>query len=428
MKGVLIVIGGLGDRRCKLFGGRTPLEVAEKPNLDYMANKGQLGLMYPVNKESAPESDTAIVCILGNEPFLSSSGVFEAIGAGIKLERGDLALRTNFGTLKAKKSELEKGKIIDRRAGRTLTTKEAEILGKEINKIYVPRPFLFKPTIQHRGVLVMRGGFSDNITNTDPAYHFKGKFKEDNKFRFSIPLDDDENSQYTSNMVNEFIEQSFNKLQDHPINEDRKAKGLLPANILLTRDAGMKIPELKKMSSWMAVQYMPIEIGICKTAGMEVFSFPYPEMKNFDVYENLHNALDMAIKFSIKSLKKNHKDFQYAYIHFKETDVPGLDNKPHEKKAMIEELDKKFFSFLRKFAEKNKIRVAVASDHSTPCSLKTISSDPVPVLLFDGKAQGIEKDECVVFNEIEAKKGRLGEIIGKEFLNKIGFHKVYVSQ
>jgi 2,3-bisphosphoglycerate-independent phosphoglycerate mutase len=428
MKGVLVVIGGLGDRRCKQFGGRTPLEVAEKVNLDYMAKKGKLGLLYPVNKETAPESDTAVVCILGNEPFLSSSGVFEAIGAGIKLERGDLALRTNFGTLKAKKSELEKGKIIDRRAGRTLTTKEAEVLGQEINKIYLPRKFLFKPTIQHRGVLVMRGGFSDNITNTDPAYHIKGKFVEHHNFRFSFPLDDDENSQYTSNIINELIEQSFNKLEEHPINKEREAKGLLPANILLTRDAGIKIPELKKMKGWMAIQYMPLEIGICKVAGMEVFSFPYPEMKDFDVYENIHNALDKAIKFSINTLKKNHKQFHYAYIHFKETDIPGLDNKPHEKKTMIEKIDKKFFSFLRKFAEKNDIKVAVTSDHSTPCSVKSISSDPVPILLFGGKGQDkTEKDECVVFNEIEARKGSLGEMTGKEFLNKINFHKIYSS-
>ena len=89
---------------------------------------------------------------------------------------------------------------------------------------------------------------------------------------------------------------------------------------------------------------------------------------------------------------------------------------------MIELLDEKFFAFLRKFAEKNKIKVAITGDHSTPCPLKSHSADPVPVLLFGGEGKNkVEKDECKTFNEIEAKKGGLGKIYGKDFLKKVGF-------
>lgn len=420
MKGVLVVIDGLGDRLCKQLNGKTPLEAAEKPNLDYMAENGQLGYLYPVNEELAPESDSAVLSILGNDLHVSERGSLEALGAGLKLDRGDLALRTNFGTID--KLEKGKGQVIDRRAGRTLTTKEAEVLAKELNKIFLPRKFLFKPTIQHRGVLVLRGGFSDNITNTDPAYPIKGKFQHVYDFRFSKPLDDDENSEYTSNMVNEIVEQSFIKLDEHPVNQERRKKGLMPANILLTRDAGVELPNVKKLKEWAGIHYLPLEIGICKAAGMKVFSFPYPEMKNFDVYKNLYDALNKAIKFSIKTLKKQSRNFDYCYIHFKETDIPGHDNKPHEKKAMIELLDKNFFLFLRKFAEKNKIKVAITGDHSTPCELKQHSADPVPVLLFGGEGESkVEKDECKTFSETEARKGRLGKIYGKEFLKEVGF-------
>jgi len=224
-------------------------------------------------------------------------------------------------------------------------------------------------------------------------------------------------------MINELIKKSFAKLNEHPINKDRIKKGLMPANIFLTRDGGTDLPKIKQLNNWAAVQYMPLEIGICKAAGMQVFSFPYPSMKNFDVYENLHAALERAIEFSIKIIKSKNK-FDYLYIHFKETDVPGHDDKPNEKKAMIELLDKKFFSFLRDFAEKNKVQVAVTGDHSTPCSLRSHSSDPVPLLLFGenkGNKKKFDKDECKRFNENEAKKGKLGKIYGKEFLKKIGF-------
>lgn len=414
MKGVLVVIDGLGDKACKLLQDRTPLEAAEKPNLDYMAEHGKMGFMYTISENLAPESDTAVISLLGNKHSISARGVFEALGAEIKLERGDLALRTNFATITS-----IPGEIIARRAGRTLTTKEAEILAREINKIFLPRKFLFKPTIQHRGVLVLRGGFSDNITNTDPAYPIGGIFQDKYAFKFAEPLDEDENSQYTANIVNEIIEQSFSKLKEHPINLERKKKGLLSANILLTRGAGTEIPRLKQMKKWMAVQYMPLERGICKTAGMQVFSFSYPIMKQHDVYDNLYDALNKAINFSIKMLNKNKKKFDYAYIHFKETDVPGHDNKPIEKKTMIELLDKKFFSFLRKFSERNKIKVVVTADHSTPCNLKNHSADAVPVLLFDPADK--TQNKSVEFNEAEAKKGELGKIYGQELLKKVKF-------
>lgn len=419
MKGVLIVIDGLGDRPCRQLGEKTPLEVANKPNLDYMAKNSRLGYIYPIDENFAPESDTAVLSLLGNVSRIAIRGGFEALGAGLKLERGDLALRTNFASI----DRLEKGngKIIDRRAGRTLTTKEAEILAKEINKIFLPRKFLFKPTVQHRGVLVLKGGFSDNITNTDPAYPIKGKFQESYNFKFSEPLDDDENSEYTANMVNELIEQSFIKLNEHPINQERRKKGLMPANIFLTRDAVTELPKIKKLEKWAGILYLPLEIGICKAAGMQVFSFPYPEMKKFDVYQNLYDALDKAVDFSIKILKKQKNNFDYFYIQFKETDIPGHDNKPNEKKKMIEFLDNKFFSFLKKFAENNRIKVAVTADHSTPCSLKSHSADPVPLLLFDSSEKGkIEKDG-LTFSEVEARKGSLGKVYGKDFLKKIGF-------
>jgi len=403
MKGVLVIIDGLGDLPNRQLNGKTPLEAANKSHLDYLASKGKLGEMYSINEKIIPESDTAILAILGNKILGSYRGQLEALGTNAGMRKGDLALRTNFATVDNMKNK----RIIDRRAGRTLTTKEAKILSDTVNEnVKLPCKYLFKNTIQHRGVLVLKGGFSDNITNTDPAYHSK---KDSDKFKFSQPLDDDENSKFTANVVNEFIEESNKILEKHPINQKRKKKGLMPANILLTRDASTNFPDLKKFRKWASVSYMPLEIGISKASGMKVFDFEYPRMKSYDVYHNLYKGLKKAIKFSIKMIKRNYKDFSYFYIHFKETDVPGHDNKPNEKKAMIEFLDRKFFKFLRKFAEKRKIKVIVTGDHATPCKLKSHSADPIPLLLCDW-----QEDEEKVFGENQAKKGKLGKLYGKD--------------
>ncbi|MBI2630294.1 2,3-bisphosphoglycerate-independent phosphoglycerate mutase [Candidatus Pacearchaeota archaeon] len=409
MKGAIIILDGLGDLPCSKLNGKTPLEAAVKPNLNYFATRGKLGFMFSVNEKVVPESDSAVLSILGNKLSSSYRGYFEAVGAGIKIGQGDLALRINFGTI----DNLKNRKIIDRRAGRTLTTKEANKLAEEINnKVKLPCKFLFKNTLQHRGVLILRGGFSDNISNTDPAYHVHGQAKISDLFKFSIPLDEEDNTKYTSNILNEFIEQSHLILDKHPVNVDRRKRGLLPANMILTRDASVGFPKVKKYYKWAGISYMPLEVGIAADSGMKVFSFPYPEMSKHDVYQNFYDGLKAGCDFAKKTIKKENKNFSYFYVHFKETDAPGHDDKPEEKKRMIEFLDREFFSFLRELVEKKKIKIIITADHSTPCNVRGHSSDPVPFLFCDWKEN--EKKE---FSEKEALKGELGKIYGKNALS-----------
>ena len=411
MKGILVIIDGLGDRPCRQLDGKTPLKAAEKPNLDYLAEHGQLGYLYTVDDDFVPATSEAVISMFGQDWRNYPRGWLEALGAEINLEKGDLALRANFATI----DNLVKKNVIDRRVGRTLTTKEAKILAKELNKIFLPRKFIFKPTLQHRGVLVLRGGFSDNITGMDPA-HFPGKKSETGKFKFSEPLDDDENSQYTVNILNEFVEQSFLRLDGHLINQARRKKGFFPANIILLRAPGISIKKITKYKRWACPTSVPVMKGICRALGINLIEFQAADLKGNDAYKNFKKNLALEIKKSISAIKKYGKNFDYFLIYFKETDAAGHDNKPHEKKAMIELIDKKFFSFLRKFVEKNKVKVAVTADHATPCNLKQHSADPVPILLF-----GVGDDGGLAFDEAGGRVGELGKIYGKELLKKIGF-------
>jgi 2,3-bisphosphoglycerate-independent phosphoglycerate mutase len=366
--------------------------------------------MIPVKEGIAPESDVAITAILGYDPyhFFTGRGPLEAFGAGIDMEEGDLALRTNFATLGTG------NKILDRRVGRTLTTKEAFALAKTINsKIKLRFPFIFKPTIQHRGVLVIKGSFSDNISNTDPGYEKKGTFAvavRKDEFENCKPLDDDEETILSANLTNNFISQTISLLKKHPVNLYRLNNGFLPANIVLTRDAGISLPKLpKKKEKWLAMLSMPLEIGIAKLAGMDVLKCPYPEMITTNVYDNLYLALKKYIDFVKQQIKANWKKYDCFWIHIKETDVPGHDGLALQKKKMLEIVDERLFGMLKGLNAK----ICVTSDHTTPCVLKRHSDDPVPFLIF-----GIGKDKKVKhFTEKECKKGSLKKIYAKDLLN-----------
>jgi 2,3-bisphosphoglycerate-independent phosphoglycerate mutase len=412
MKKIFIVLDGAADLPTPALNGKTPLEAAEMPNLDYLANNGKTGYMYSIDEKVIPESDTAIISILGNDYRLCRRGLYEAIGAGIKLKRGDLAVRTNFCTI----DNLKNKTVIDRRAGRNLTTRESKELTKAINqKLKLPCKFEFISTVQHRGVLILRGGFSDNITNIDSEWS-SGSAK---KFKFSEPMDDDELSKYTADIINEFVDQSFKILSNHPINLERIKKGLLPANMIFLRGPGMEVPQINKYPNWMSINSMPLEKGVAIASEMENFSFEMPELEDIDVYKNLYDSLNKSIEFAIKTIKEQYKNYDGCYIQLKETDLAGHDNKADEKKKMLEIIDKDFFSFLKDFVLENKIKLVVTCDHATPCILKKHSADPVPVLFYDGK----NKDSTTAFSEKESKKGSLGKIYGRELFKKVGFDK-----
>jgi len=413
MKGILVIVDGMGDLPNKQLGEKTPLDAAEMPNADFLASRGELGYMYSVKPGFVPESDEAIVSIFGNELISSTRGQLETRGTNIKLVRGDLAWRANFATI----DSYQEGNILDRRAGRNLQTWEAEALVKSLNNLKLAVPFVFKATLGHRGVLVFKGGFSDNLSGNDLVYS-GGKSLVHDKISLVKPLDEEDNTQYSANVVNDFLEKAFEVLDKHPINESRRKKGLLPANFLLIRGAGVEVPKLKYYKKWMSVNYMPLEKGFAKVCGMTNFAFEYPKLKVIDSYENLWAGLKKACRFSAKAIKKNYKKFDYAYIHLKETDLPGHDNKPLVKKEMLEYIDKTFFNFLRKFCPPNKIKVVITADHATPCKLKSHSADPVPVLFYN---DSIPREKT--FNENEARKGTLGKMEGKELFNHIGFNK-----
>lgn len=413
-----VILDGLGDLPVKELGDKTPLEAALTPNLDRLAQTGNTGIVYPVAKGIAPESDVAVISLLGYDAhkYYTGRGPLESYAEGLAVNVGDLALRVNFATAQA-----HSRKIIDRRVGRNLTTEEATLLSKEINsKVTLSDAiFEFKNTIGHRGVLVIRGirsRLSGWITNTDPAYGKEGVFgvaleKFGNEILEAVPYYGYEKNAMAINaarLLNEFTEKSRKVLNEAAINKKRLSLGKMPANIIVSRDAGDRLPKFPPLSENYGVNFgsfveMPVEKGIALLTGIKIVEVPQ---------RSGHVDVDYAVwaKLALEKIK----DYDGLYIHIKGPDEPAHDGNFAKKKESIEEIDKYFFrDLLDKCDLKNSI-ICVTADHSTPCKIKAHSADPVPLVISGGR---ITPDGSMSFSERTAKLGSLGEILGRELLS-----------
>jgi 2,3-bisphosphoglycerate-independent phosphoglycerate mutase len=401
MKGVFVILDGIGDEACKDLNGKTPLEYAKTPNLDRFAFRGKIDYCFTVREGYVPESNEGVLSLMGYESSEVGRGALEALGLGVKLTNGDLALRCNFASI----DDLDNKEVLDRRAGRVLRTKEARILAKAINKgvkLNGGLKFNFVPGIQHRAALVIRGGFNDNISNVE---------SKNGKMVFSTALDDEDDSKFAADLVNQFVRKSHDILDKHKINLDRARRGLYSANVILCRGAESDKINMKKMKgNWMALGYMPLEIGIARALKMDVYRYRVPKMRNVDVYGHLYKRLDGAIKSSVKMLKKNKSKYDYFYVHLKETDLPGHDGKAEDKVKMIEMIDKELFGFLRTYIGKGKL--VVTGDHVTSCKKKEHTAGAVPVLScpFD------EKERKQRFTEKDGLRGK--KIVARKLLSE----------
>jgi len=424
LKLIYVVVDGMGDLPIRELENETPLAVAETPNMDHLAKTGKTGLMYTVSKGIAPESDVAVISILGYDPFKYSTGrgVLEAIGAGISMKNGDLALRCNFATLGSRKE------IIDRRAGRDLTSEEARVLSQAINRDLRleahPASFEFKSTIGHRAVLVIKSRgipLSSKILNTDPAYSRMDELgvaetKVEMVVKKCEPMDDSDEARVSAELVNEFVEKSHKVLEDHEVNKRRVAEGKLRANLILTRDAGHRLPNFSSINEKYNVRFacladMPVERGISKLAGMHVVDLPPPS-----------GDLKSDSLLRVRKLLEILGLYDCFYVHIKGPDEPAHDGKFLLKTEMIATIDKNFFGELLPKINLRDCVVCVTADHSTPCKLRAHSDDPVPLLISGNEIEG---DKIKKFSEKACKRGSLGILEhGSELMPKLmGFIK-----
>jgi 2,3-bisphosphoglycerate-independent phosphoglycerate mutase len=410
-----VILDGLGDRPTPALGGRTPLEAAEVPNLTSLARRGRTGLVRTVGEGIAPESDVAVLAILGYDPFKyhTGRGVFEAVGAGIAFQDGSLALRGNFAT------GGEGLRIVDRRAGRDLASQDAHALAdgltRDLRLEVVPAGLEVRASIGHRcGIVIRRrdGRLSAKISNTDPAYgRVQGlgvaRAQAGSTVERCEPLDDSDEAKAAAALVNEFTQKSFLLLDRHPVNERRRREGKMPANLILVRDAGDHLPEMPPIAERFGVQFgcfveMPVEHGIAQLTGMTVIPVPPSGADKATIYAGwARTAIDEI------------KRVGGLYIHIKGPDEPGHDGDVDGKRSVIEVIDRAFFGTLLPAIDLGAAVIAVTADHATPCILRRHSDDPVPLLLAGA---GVPSDGSQSFGETACARGGLGPLRGVDVM------------
>jgi len=418
---IYIVLDGLGDRPSPALGNRTPLEAADTPEMDKLAQLGESGVMHTVAPGIAPESDIAVISILGYDAhkYYTGRGPLESHAVGLKVDNGDLAYRVNFATLG------EGGRIADRRVGRNLSTAEADDLCSDVNmkvelKSVPGVSFEFKNTIEHRGVLVIRcgGKLSAEITNTDPAYGREGLLGValetfENVVLTCKPMDGAERleaAELSAKLTNEFMEKSQQVLEEAEVNKKRRAQGKLPGNLILTRDAGDRLPQMPPISERFGVQFgcfqeMPVEKGIAMLTGMDIVPVPLAS-------GNPEKDYPILARMAVEELPK----YGGLYIHIKGPDLPGHDGQTEQKRDIIQAIDRFFLANLIPSLNFDETVLTLTADHSTPCALKSHSADPVPLLIVDSS---LKPDGTRVFSEHECAKGKLGVITGVQLLPRL---------
>lgn len=402
MKAGYVLLDGCGDRPVPALNYTTPLESAYTPNLDRIASKGMLGNVTTVGKGVAPESDIAVFNMLGYsfDRGYPGRGVVEAVGGGLEVRDGDIALRANLASAKG-------SVIVDRRAGRNITQEEADALAEDLKGVKLTNAeFEFRATISYRGVLVIRASspLSAAVTNTDPAYARVGGFgaaresSGSDRVAKSVPEIDDPAAKRAAALVNEFSAKAQKVLQSSSVNIERVKKGRLPANLVLLRDAGDHIPRLPSFEekygvSGTALVEMPAEIGIAKLLRMKMVK--------------IKDRRDMKEKAALFSAEL--REGTVVYVHIKGPDEFGHDGDAKGKKANIESIDREFFSAV--LPHVGDARIGVSCDHATPCVLGRHSSDPVPLLIAPGT-----KGDGMRFNEPNSMVGSLGHLRGRDVL------------
>ena len=411
---IYVLLDGVGDLPHPDLDGKTPLEAADTPILDKIASNGSIGEVISVGKGIAPESDIAVFNMLGykfKHEGYAGRGVIESVGVGIDFKDGDLALRGNFSTLD------DEAIIIDRRAGRHIEKEDADGVAKEIEeKIKFSNPdttVVVSPTIGHRVIVRIRTDskkLSSKITNTDPAYSNIGgmgvaKAVGDYlKIEKCLPLEDNEDSKFTANLVNEFSEQAIKILKESEINKKRKEQGKKQLSCILLRDAGNKVPNVVPINEKHEMQFscivdMPVELGIADILRMKTF-----EAGGLTDYEE--KAMVAA-----KAMETQNS----IYVHLKGPDEFGHDGDAIGKMKNIEEIDQRFFKTLLENIDSSKVAIIISADHSTPCINKGHSDDPVPVVV---SGDFVKNDGTTRMTEEQAKKGSIGLIQGAEVVPK----------
>lgn len=376
MKYAVILGDGMADTPVPELGGKTPLEAANKPNIDKLARYGELGMVKTVPDHlNPPGSDIANMSVMGYDPdiFYTGRSPLEAVSMGITMSETDLALRCNVVTL-SDEANYEDKSMVDYSAGE-ISTPEArelinymqEVFGNEIMHLY--------PGVSYRHCLIMNKPETPDMKFT-PPHDISGK-----PIKEHLPKGAD------ADILLAMMKKSYDLLMAHPVNRARIAAGKNPANSLWFWGEGRKpgLADFKEVNGLNGCVVSAVDLvkglGLC--AGMEV-----PDVPNVTgtIDTNFEGKRDAAIDFL-------QKGGDFVYIHMEAPDECGHHGDIEGKVKSIELIDEKVVGpIVEALGKMGDYRILVMPDHPTPIAVKTHTHNPIPYLIYDSAKKAEEKD------------------------------------
>jgi 2,3-bisphosphoglycerate-independent phosphoglycerate mutase len=398
-KCVIVLLDGLGDRAASSLGHRTPLQAAKTPHLDRLAREGACGLFHAAHLGQALPSENAHFALFGYDAAeFPGRGPLEALGANIEIGPQDVAILAQIASVRPENGGLL---VVDRRLksdGQEAQQLFAAIESGEFEGLQ----FRFIHTHQLSGILVVRGGASPFITDTDPL--LVGQMMIKPQAWHHHPADS--GIEHTIRALKSYLKFTRAALADHPVNHARGQRGQSAANVVLTQRAGrlMSVPTFRQRYGLRGLLLSSgiVLPGLAKYIGMDCDP----------VVDTGDPADDVARR--IAAAERHLADYDFIHVHTKVPDEAAHTKNPHNKVAAIEACDRGMGAAIDPLLQDPNVLVVVTADHSTPsCGDMIHSGEPVP-LLFHG--EGVRRDLVDRFDEVSVAAGALSLVRGQELL------------
>lgn len=381
MKYIVVLGDGMADEPLAELDHKTPLMAAETPQLDELAGKSELGLAYTIPEGMKPGSDTANLAVLGYNPRIYYSGrsPLEALSIGVDMKPTDIALRCNIVTLSDDDKPYEQKTILDHSSGE-ISTEDAAVLIEAVRKELENDIYKFYVGTSYRHLTIWDCG---EVVDLAQPHDILGRVIGE-----YLPKE---------TALREMMKKSFDILNNHPLNVERKARGLNKANSLWfwgagTRPALTSFEEKTHMKGAM-ISAVDLLKGIAVGAGMKVIEVPGAD-------GTLHTNYEGKAQAAVKVLLEDNYDF--VYVHIEAPDEMGHQGSFTNKMKAIQFIDQKVIKVIMDEMKKAgaAYRMLVMPDHPTPIRCRTHTSDPVPYLLYDSTR---EQNNSWFYNEAEGK-------------------------
>lgn len=376
MKYVLVLCDGMADFKIDALGGKTPLEAAKKPNIDFMAKTAMQGFVKTVPDGMKPGSDVANLSALGYDAKACYTGrsPLEALSLGIDLQPTDVALRCNLVTL-SDDEPYEAKTMIDYSSGE-ITTAESELLMKSVAQSLNDNTFEFYPGVSYRHCLVCHNGRTDS--DLTPPHDITGK-----KIAGYLPKG------YNADVYLSLMKKSAEILKSHPVNLERKRQGKRTADSIWLWGQGTK-PRLQSFYERYGIKGAMIS-AVDLLKGIAVGS----GMQSIDV-EGATGTIDTNFDGKAKAALDALKNNDFCFIHLEAPDECGHQKDAKGKTRSIELIDEKIIGAIIKGMKDSEFKMLVMPDHFTPIATGTHDATPVPFLMYSS-SKPLGKGET--FNE-----------------------------